>query len=162
MTDSQRFEDFRIESIEDGHDLVPDLAGRPVLLVNVASQCGLTPQYTGLQQLHSELESQGFSVVGLPCNQFGAQEPGTEDEIKTFCESQYEVSFPLSRKLEVNGAERNPLYAWLTDEANGFPGDIEWNFEKFLIARDGTIVRRYPPRTPLEDAGLLQDIADQL
>jgi glutathione peroxidase len=101
-------------------------------------------------------------VIGFPCNQFGAQEPRTEDEIRTFCATNYAVSFPMSSKIEVNGAGRHPLYAWLTSTANGFPGDIEWNFEKFLISRDGRVLKRYPPPTRPEDRGLMQDIADAL
>ena len=109
-----------------------------MLAVNVASQCGLTPQYTDLEGLHEELADEDFAVVGFPCNQFGAQEPGSEEEIQTFCSTNYGVTFPMSAKLEVNGAGRHPLYAWLTDPANGHAGDIQWNFEKFLIGRDGS------------------------
>ena len=130
--------------------------------MNVASQCGLTPQYTGLQKLQEDLAEQDFTVVGLPCNQFGAQEPGSESEIVQFCETRYSVDFPLTRKIDVNGPGRHPLYAWLTGERDGFPGDVEWNFEKFLIDRDGRIARRYPPATAPDDKGLLQDIADLL
>jgi glutathione peroxidase len=138
------------------------LRGEVTLAVNVASQCGLTPQYTGLEQLYRELHDQGFSIVGFPCNQFGQQEPGNAEEIATFCRTSYEVSFPLSAKLEVNGPGRHPLYAWLTDPQNGFPGDIDWNFAKFLIDRDGRIVARYPPPTRPDDKGLLQDVANAL
>ena len=133
-----------------------------MLAVNVASECGLTPQYEGLERLHRELHDQNFAVVGFPCNQFGAQEPGSEAEILAFCQTTYGVRFPLAAKLEVNGPARAPLYAWLTDAANGHPGDIEWNFEKFLIARDGRLLQRYPPTVKPENAGLLQDIADAL
>jgi glutathione peroxidase len=155
-------QDFEIEAIEDGDNLIPSLDGKVVLLVNVASQCGLTPQYSGLQKLQEDLADEDFTVVGLPCNQFGGQEPGSESEIVQFCESRYNVDFPLTRKIEVNGPGRHPLYAWLTGERDGFPGDIEWNFEKFLVDRDGRIVRRYPPATAPDDKGLLQDIADLL
>jgi glutathione peroxidase len=154
--------DFEIDAIDGSGNLVPGLTGKVVLLVNVASECGLTPQYTGLQQLQDDLAEQDFTVVGLPCNQFGAQEPGSEAEIQQFCSTNYQVSFPMSRKIEVNGDGRHELYGWLTGERDGFPGDIEWNFEKFLIDRDGRIAKRYPPATPPDDKGLLQDIADLL
>jgi glutathione peroxidase len=130
--------------------------------VNVASKCGLTPQYTGLETLQQDLAGENFTVVGFPCNQFGAQEPGTEKDIQTFCSTTYGVTFPMSGKLDVNGAGRHPLYAWLTSAENGFPGDIEWNFEKFLIDRDGKVLKRYPPTTKPEDRGLMQDIAEAL
>ena len=136
--------------------------GEVLLVVNVASKCGFTPQYEGLEALQRKYEGRGFTVLGFPCNQFGAQEPGTEDEIRTFCATKYAVSFPMSSKIEVNGASRHALYAWLTSTANGFPGDIEWNFEKFLISRDGRVLKRYPPPTKPEDRGLMQDIADAL
>jgi len=154
--------DFEIDAIDGSGNLVPGLNGKVVLLVNVASECGLTPQYSGLQQLQEDLADQDFTVLGLPCNQFGGQEPGSETEIQQFCSTNYQVSFPMSRKIEVNGDSRDPLYGWLTGERDGFPGDIEWNFEKFLIDRDGRITKRYPPATPPDDKGLLQDIADLL
>jgi glutathione peroxidase len=152
-------QDFSINAIQDDDDLVPDLHNKVVLAVNVASKCGLTPQYEGMQKLHAELEGQGFSVLGFPCNQFGGQEPGTADEIVSFCDSKYNVSFPLTEKIDVNGAAKHPIYAWLQSV---FPGDIEWNFEKFLINKKGDVIKRYPPATTLDDAGLLQDIADAL
>jgi glutathione peroxidase len=101
-------------------------------------------------------------VVGFPCNQFGAQEPGSEQQIQTFCSTTYGVTFPMSAKLDVNGPGRHPAYAWLTDAANGHPGDIQWNFEKFLVGRDGSLLGRYPPTTRPEDNGLRQDIAEAL
>jgi len=156
------FYGFRVRAIDGGADLLGPLRGKVTLAVNVASECGLTPQYAGLERLQAELAAENFTVVGFPCNQFGAQEPGSEAEIRRFCQSTYGVSFPLAAKLEVNGPGRAPLYAWLTDPANGYPGDIEWNFEKFLIGRDGRVVRRYPPAVPPQDKGLLQDIADTL
>ena len=149
-------QDFQVERIDGSGNLVPDLKGKVVLAVNVASKCGLTPQYKGLEKLYEELQGDGFVVVGFPCNQFGGQEPGTEKDIVQFCQTNYDVKFPLARKLEVNGPGRHPVYQWLTKE---FPGDIEWNFEKFLIGRDGKVVRRYPPATKPDDKGLLQDIA---
>ncbi len=153
---------FEVQAIDGVADLLGVLKGKVVLAVNVASQCGLTPQYTGLEELHEELAGAGFSVVGFPCNQFGAQEPGGEREIQAFCSTKYGVTFPMSAKLEVNGTGRHELYAWLTDPANGHPGDIQWNFEKFLIGRDGRVLKRYPPTVKPRDNGLMQDIADAL
>ena len=153
---------FPVRAIDGGPDLLGPLRGRVTLAVNVASECGLTPQYAGLERLHEELAAENFTVVGFPCNQFGAQEPGSEAAIEAFCRTTYGVRFPLAAKLEVNGPGRAPLYGWLTDAANGHPGDIEWNFEKFLIGRDGRVRGRYPPTLPPDDKGLLQDIADAL
>jgi glutathione peroxidase len=157
-----RFFDFELATLDGRPGLLAGLDGNVLLAVNVASRCGLTPQYEGLEQLHEELAAEGFAVVGFPCNQFGGQEPGTPEQIQAFCSATYGVTFPMSEKLEVNGAGRHPLYAWLTDPANGFPGDIEWNFEKFLIGRDGRVLRRYPPTTRPEDNGLRTDIAEAL
>ena len=156
------FFDIPVTSLDGGAGLLETLRGRVLLVVNVASRCGLRPQYAGLEALHQELAGERFSVVGCPCNQFGAQEPGTEEQIQSFCSSTYGVTFPMSSKLDVNGPGRHPLYAWLTAAANGCPGDIEWNFEKFLIGRDGRLRGRYPPATKPEDNGLRQDIADAL
>jgi len=153
---------FKLSALDGSPDLLNRVRGKVVLAVNVASKCGLTPQYTGLETLQQDLSAENFSVVGFPCNQFGAQEPGSAEEIQTFCSTTYGVTFPLSQKLDVNGGQRAPLYAWLTSEANGFPGDIQWNFEKFLIGRDGKVLKRYPPTTKPEDKGLMQDIADAL
>lgn len=153
---------FDVKGIDGSKDLLARLRGKVTLAVNVASKCGLTPQYTGLEKLHEELAGENFTVVGFPCNQFGAQEPGSEQDIQTFCSTSYGVTFPMSSKLEVNGKGRDPLYAWLTSPVNGFPGDIEWNFEKFLIGRDGKLLKRYPPTTKPEDKGLMQDIAEAL
>ncbi len=156
------FFDFEVATLDGRPGLLDGLAGKVVLAVNVASRCGLTPQYTGLERLHEELAGEGFAVVGFPCNQFGGQEPGSPEQIQAFCSTTYGVTFPLSEKLEVNGAGRHPLYAWLTDASNGHPGDIEWNFEKFLIGRDGRLLGRYPPATRPEDNGLRTDIAEAL
>jgi glutathione peroxidase len=132
----------------DGSTLAP-LEGRTVLVVNVASKCGLTPQYTGLEQLQERYADRGFTVLGVPCNQFGGQEPGTHAEIATFCSATYGVSFPMTEKVDVNGPGRHPLYAELTatPDADGTAGDVQWNFEKFLVGADGTVVRRFRPRT---------------
>jgi glutathione peroxidase len=152
-------QDFEIKGIGGNENVTPDLKGKVVLAVNVASKCGLTPHYSGLQNLYEDLGDKGFAVVGFPCNQFGGQEPGSEEEIVNFCTSNYSVTFPMSTKIEVNGAGRHPIYQWLTA---AFPGDIEWNFEKFLIDRSGKAVKRYPPATTPDDPGLLQDIVDLL
>jgi glutathione peroxidase len=124
-----------------------DHEGTVLLLVNVASKCGLTPQYEGLEQLQETYGARGFSVIGFPCNQFGAQEPGSPDEIATFCSTTYGVTFPLMEKLEVNGPGRHPLYSELTAvaDAAGEAGDIQWNFEKFLVAGNGEVVARFRP-----------------
>jgi glutathione peroxidase len=152
-------QDFSIESLQDAGNVVAGLSGNVVLAVNVASKCGLTPHYEGLQKLYEELSEQGFTVVGFPCNQFGAQEPGTADDIAEFCDTNYSVTFPLTEKIEVNGEDQHAIYAWFQEV---FPDDIEWNFEKFLINRDGEVIKRYPPQTTPDDAGLLQDIAEAL
>ena len=126
--------------------------GRAVLLVNVASKCGLTPQYEGLERIHERFSARGFSVLGFPCNQFGGQEPGSPDDIATFCSTTYGVTFPLYEKIDVNGPDRHPLYDRLTavTDAEGKAGDIQWNFEKFLVSPQGEIVRRFRPMTEPE------------
>jgi glutathione peroxidase len=156
------FYDIAITSIDGTPDLLGRLRGKLTLAVNVASRCGLTPQYQGLEELQRELATENFTVVGFPCNQFAAQEPGSEAEIVAFCRTNYEVSFPLSAKIEVIGANRHPVYQFLTSPAGGFGGDITWNFEKFLITRDGRVLRRYPPQTKPRDNGLMQDLAEAL
>jgi glutathione peroxidase len=156
------FFDISVKGIDGSADLLGSLRGKVLLAVNVASRCGLTPQYAGLEQLQRELAAENFSVVGFPCNQFGAQEPGTEQQIVEFCQSRYDVSFPMSAKLEVNGPGRHPLYQFLTSPETGIAGDIGWNFEKFLIGRDGQVLKRYPPPTKPQDSGIMQDIAEAL
>jgi glutathione peroxidase len=156
------FYDIAVRRIDGTPDLLGALRGKVALAVNVASRCGLTPQYAGLEQLHRELGAERFTVVGFPCNQFGAQEPGSEAEIVAFCQTSYDVTFPLSAKLDVNGAHRHPVYDFLTSPGTGIAGDISWNFEKFLISRDGRVLKRYPPETQPEDRGLMQDIAEAL
>lgn len=127
--------------------------GRPALLVNVASKCGLTPQYTALEQLHEEYGDERFTVVGLPCNQFGGQEPGTSDEIAEFCSATYGVTFPMTEKVDVNGEGRHEVYDELvrTPNEQGEAGDVQWNFEKFLVAADGTVVARFSPTVTPDD-----------
>ena len=156
------FFDFQIPGLDGSADLLGTLRGKVTLAVNVASKCGYTPQYTGLEELYQELADKNFAVVGFPCNQFGAQEPGTEAEIQRFCSLTYGVTFPLAAKIDVNGAHRHALYAWLTAKENGFPGEIGWNFEKFLIDRDGRLVNRYPSAAKPTDPTFLQDLADVL
>jgi glutathione peroxidase len=137
--------------------------GAPTLIVNVASKCGLTPQYTGLEELQQRYGDRGFNVVGFPCNQFGAQEPGSAEEIATFCSTNYGVTFPMMEKIDVNGEQRHPIYAELTEtaDAEGHSGDIRWNFEKFLVGKDGSITRFSPLTTP-EDAALVGAIEAEL
>lgn len=138
-----------------------DMAGGKVcLVVNVASKCGLTPQYTGLEALHEQYAAKGFAVVGVPCNQFGAQEPGSPDEIATFCSTNYGVTFPMTEKIDVNGDGRHPIYVELTQtaDADGTAGDIRWNFEKFLVGRDGSVIARFSPMVAPEDPALVAAI----
>jgi glutathione peroxidase len=141
-----------------------DLAGKTLLVVNVASQCGLTPQYAGLEQLHERYAERGFSVVGFPCNQFGEQEPGSAEEIQQFCSATYGVTFPMFEKIEVNGPGRHPVYDELTAlaDAGGEAGDVQWNFEKFLVGPDGKLVARFRPMTTPEDPELAAAIEANL
>jgi glutathione peroxidase len=141
-----------------------DLAGKTLLVVNVASKCGLTPQYTGLEQLHERYADRGFSVVGFPCNQFGGQEPGSAEEIQQFCSTTYGVTFPMFEKIDVNGPGRHPVYTELTElpDAEGEAGDIQWNFEKFLVGPDGKVIARFRPMTTPEDPGLISAIEAHL
>ena len=140
--------DFTQTTLDGKANNLADFKGKPVLVVNVASRCGLTPQYAGLQKLQETYGARGFNVLGFPCNQFMGQEPGTEKEIAEFCTKNYGVTFPMFAKLEVNGAGRAPLFAWLTAEktAPDGPGDIAWNFGKFLIGKDGKVIARFNPR----------------
>src|ERR1700677_631828 len=139
-------------------------AGKTLLVVNVASKCGLTPQYTALEALHARLAGRGFAVVGFPCNQFGGQEPGTAEEIAEFCSATYGVTFPMFEKIEVNGAERHPIYTELTavPDASGEAGDIQWNFEKFLVRPDGTVAARFRPQTTPDDPEVIAVIEANL
>jgi glutathione peroxidase len=141
-----------------------DLAGKAVLVVNVASKCGLTPQYEGLERLHERLEDRGFTVLGVPCNQFMGQEPGSADEIATFCSTTYGVTFPLTEKVDVNGDDRHGLYDALTPQADaeGHTGDIRWNFEKFLVSPEGEVVARFAPMVDPEAPEVLGAIEDVL
>ena len=141
-----------LEAIDGSKTSLGDFSGKVLLCVNVASKCGLTPQYTGLEAVHERYVDQGFSVVGVPCNQFLGQEPGTPEEIVEFCSTTYGVTFPLTEKIEVNGDDRHPLYAELTEvaDAEGEAGDVQWNFEKFLVAPGGEILARFRPQTEPE------------
>ena len=152
--------DFPVNTLSGQPGSLGDLAGRTLLVVNVASRCGLTPQYAGLERLHERFSLQGFSVVGFPCNQFGAQEPGTAQEIAEFCSETYGVTFPMFEKIEVNGPGRHPIYAELTavPDAGGEAGDIQWNFEKFLVAPDGTVIGRFRTGVEPEDPELIAAI----
>lgn len=145
--------DFSVKTI-DGNDItLAPYKGQVLLIVNTASACGLTPHYKGLQHLYSTYKDRGFSVLGFPCNQFAGQEPGTEEEIKSFCELNYQVTFPMFSKIDVKGENAHPLYKYLVDNtpAPYHTGDIEWNFVKFLIDREGRIVKQYSARTEPEE-----------
>ncbi|MBY0471626.1 glutathione peroxidase [bacterium] len=144
---------FNVKSI-DGKDFpLKELKGDVLLIVNVASQCGFTPQYDGLEKLYEKYKGRGFKVLGFPCNQFGAQEPGSEKEIKQFCETSFGVTFPLFAKIDVNGKDAHPLYKYLTEQKPGVLGTegIKWNFTKFLIDRSGEPIKRYAPQVKPED-----------
>ena len=149
--------DKSIASLDGSPFQLSDFKGKTTLIVNVASKCGLTPQYEGLEKLHEQYKNRGFSVVGVPCNQFGAQEPGSADEIATFCSTTYGVTFPMFEKIEVNGPGRHPIYVSLTEtpDAKGEAGDIQWNFEKFLVSPDGEVVARFRPGVEPEDAQIV-------
>ncbi|MGJ6979863.1 glutathione peroxidase [Aestuariimicrobium soli] len=141
-----------------------DFSGRVLLLVNVASKCGLTPQYATLEKLHESKHAEGLTVVGFPCNQFGGQEPGSAEEIQEFCSATYGVTFPMTEKVEVNGEGRHPIYEILTEtpDAEGVAGDIQWNFEKFLVSRTGEVVARFRPGTTPDDPSLVAAVDAEL
>ena len=156
--------DIPIHTLQGDDAKLGDYAGKTLLLVNVASKCGLTPQYAGLERLQETYGDKGFSVIGFPCNQFMGQEPGTSEEIAEFCSTTYGVTFPLMEKIDVNGDDRHPIYAELTEkeDAEGKAGDITWNFEKFLVSPAGQIVARYRPQVEPEDPAIVGDIEAQL
>jgi glutathione peroxidase len=156
--------DIPIHTLQGDDAKLGDYKGKTLLLVNVASKCGLTPQYEGLERLQKTYGDRGFSVIGFPCNQFMGQEPGTSEEIAQFCSATYGVTFPLMEKIDVNGEGRHPIYAELTEkeDAEGAAGDITWNFEKFLVSPKGDVVARYRPQVEPEDASVLSDIEAQL
>jgi glutathione peroxidase len=153
---AQSIHDFEMKTIDGRAQKLADYRGKVLLVVNVASKCGLTPHYAGLQTLYEEKQARGFAVLGFPCNQFGGQEPGSDSEVKTFCSTSYGVSFPMFSKIDVNGAARAPLYGWLTaakTQPDG-PGDIAWNFAKFVIGKDGRVKARFEPRVAPDDPAL--------
>jgi len=156
--------DEKISALDGAADLLSSLKGKVTLVVNVASKCGLTPQYAALEALQKEYSAQGFTVLGVPCNQFGAQEPGSASEIQTFCSTSYGVTFPMSEKVDVNGATQHSLYQMLTPmaDAEGHTGDIRWNFEKFLVGRDGEIVGRFNPKVAPDAPEVVAAIKEQL
>jgi glutathione peroxidase len=154
--------DFEAESISGKPVALSQYRGQVLLIVNTASACGFTPQFAGLEKLHQEYGPQGLVVLGFPCNQFGSQDPGANDEIASFCQVNYGVDFPMMAKIDVNGAGAHPLYKWLCAEAPGLLGSkaIKWNFTKFLVGKDGQVIKRYAPQdTP---ASLAKDIAAAL
>jgi glutathione peroxidase len=156
--------EFTMKDI-DGRDRdLGELSGKAVLVVNVASKCGLTPQYDGLQRLYGEYRGRGLEILGFPCNQFMGQEPGTESEIKEFCTLHYGVEFPMFSKVDVNGPDRAPLYAWLTAETVGpeEAGDVKWNFGKFLVGKDGRVRARFGPQVEPCAAEVKQAIEEAL
>jgi glutathione peroxidase len=153
-----------IATLDGKPNLLAGEKGKVTLMVNVASKCGLTPQYTGLEKLEKEYAERGFDVLGFPCNQFGEQEPGSPDEIASFCSTTYGVTFPMSEKIEVNGDGRHPLYQQLTTVADGegHTGDIRWNFEKFLVGRDGNVIARFGPMVDPEAPEVVEAIEKAL
>ena len=156
--------DIPVKTLAGEESSLGALAGKTLLVVNVASKCGLTPQYTALEELHERLAPRGFSVVGFPCNQFMGQEPGTAEEIAEFCSTSYGVTFPMFEKIEVNGDDRHPIYEELTavPDAAGDAGDVQWNFEKFLLGPDGAVIARFRPRTVPDDPEVLAVIEENL
>ncbi|MFF0789386.1 glutathione peroxidase [Streptomyces spiralis] len=156
--------DVEIGALQGGPAHLAQYAGRAVLIVNVASRCGLTPQYAALERLHEKYAARGFTVLGVPCNQFMGQEPGSAEEIAEFCSATYGVTFPMTEKVEVNGDGRHPLYDRLTGfaDADGHSGDIRWNFEKFLLGRDGRVVARFSPQTDPEATEIVTAVEAQL
>ena len=153
--------ELQMKSI-DGKDVkLADYKGKVILFVNVASQCGLTPQYTQLQTLHEKYADKGLVVIGVPCNQFGAQEPGTEKDIKQFCSSKYNVTFPMMSKVDVNGAKQDALYTFLKSKSEK-TDDISWNFEKFVVGKDGKVAARFAPRVKPDAAEVLTAIEAEL
>jgi glutathione peroxidase len=156
--------DFQARGIDGRERSLRDFDGQVALIVNIASKCGLTPQYAGLQKLYETYAARGFTVLGFPCNQFAGQEPGSEAEVRAFCSTQYGVTFPLFAKIDVNGAGRHPLYAWLTavDAAPEGAGDIKWNFGKFLVGRDGAVLARFAPPTTPGDPALVDAVEQAL
>ena len=162
LADDSKLQAIPLKDIDGKDTSLKAYAGKVVLAVNVASRCGNTPQYKGLQSLQDKLKDKGLVIVGFPCNDFGAQEPGTNADIKAFCSSKYAVTFPMMDKLHVKGAEQHPLYKELTGPGSAFPGDVKWNFGKFLIGSDGKVIARFEPNVTPEDPKLVKAIEDAL
>lgn len=156
------FHALTLAALDDTELPLAQFKDRVLLVVNVASECGLTQQYNGLQALYEHYKERGLSVLGVPCNQFGKQEPGDPEDIQTFCTERFGVTFPLTEKLQVNGQGNHPLYRLLAGEGAEFPGEITWNFEKFLVDGSGRVLARFAPRTEPDDAQLVQAIEDAL
>lgn len=156
------FYDFIVKDQKNKDFSFSDLKGKVVLVVNVASKCGYTPQYKGLEELYKKFKDKGLVIIGFPCNQFGSQEPGTDEDIQSFCQLNYGVSFPIMSKIEVNGNNASPVYGFLKEKAPGLMGTemIKWNFTKFLVSKNGEVIKRYAPLTEPKDID--SDIAESL
>ena len=154
----------QINTLEGSPAELSQYAGKATLVVNVASKCGLTPQYEAMEKLYEEYRDRGLVVIGFPCNQFMGQEPGTAEEIREFCDTSYHVTFPITEKIDVNGAQQHPVYAELTQaaDAEGEAGDVKWNFEKFLVAPDGTVAARFRPQVTPDDPAVIAAIEANL
>jgi glutathione peroxidase len=154
------FYEQQINTLEGSPAELSQYAGKATLVVNVASKCGLTPQYEALEQIYEEYRDRGLVVIGFPCNQFMGQEPGTADEIREFCDTTYHVTFPITEKIDVNGAQAHPVYQELTQaaDADGEAGDVKWNFEKFLVGPDGSVVERFRPQVTPDDPAVVAAI----
>lgn len=146
LAETTPVQNIPLKDIEGKETSLADYKGKVVLLVNVASKCGLTPQYKALEELQQKYQAKGFTIVGVPCNDFAGQEPGSNEEIKKFCSENYNVTFPLMDKIHVKGPQQHPLYARLTGKGAEFPGDVQWNFGKFLIGKDGKVLKRFEPK----------------
>jgi glutathione peroxidase len=158
----QSLYDIPLRNIDGKPTSLKTYQGKVLLIVNVASKCGLTPQYAGLEALSQKYKDQGLVVLGFPCNQFGGQEPGSSEEIKQFCSTKYQVTFPLFEKLEVNGDQRHPLFTALSGDTSPFPGKIAWNFAKFIVGRDGKILYRFDPKVKPDAPELTQALETAL
>ena len=154
--------DFTLNTIDGAPAPLSSFKGKVVLLVNVASQCGYTPQYAGLEKLYEKYKDQGLVIVGVPANNFGAQEPGTNEEIKSFCSRTYHVTFPMMSKVSVKGADKTPLYQYLTDTSSKTGGEIKWNFTKFLIDKNGNVINRFESAVTPESADLVKAVEEAL
>ena len=150
--------ELKVKDIDGKDASLSTYKGKVTLVVNVASKCGFTKQYSALEATHLKYKEKGFAVLGFPCNQFGGQEPGTNEEIKQFCSSKFNVTFPLFDKIEVNGPNRHPLYATLAGTDSPFPGDIKWNFTKFLVGKDGKVLKRFDSRTTPDSPEVIEAI----